>query len=112
MIFYKQIANRDDLKFNRVARKVLGAEYGNCCYEAEAAFIEGYQSGTVTTRENCARRAANLVILRWLRDFGISNWQDLDAPQVKREVVKSNFASDKVKQRKFNSECGLWSKKF
>jgi len=114
MISYNKIASREDHKFHRVAKRVLGNDYGAACVESSEAFVKGYQSGTITTRDNCARRAANLVILRWMADHGVSNWQDLDAPQVKRKPVnnaRQSFVSDVVKERKFNSSDGLWSNK-
>ena len=111
MISYNQISSKEDRAFHRIARRVLGNDYGAACSEANEKFIIGYNSGTETTCENLGRRAANLVILRWLREYGIVNWQDIDAPQQKRQVVKSNFVSQKVKDRKFNSDCQLWSRK-
>lgn len=69
MITYKQIASREDKNFHRIARKVLG------------------------------------------NDYGVTDWTNIDAPQIKRQVVKSNFVPQKVKDRKFNSRDGLWSNK-
>jgi len=114
MITYREIASKEDRNFHRVARKVIGSEYTVAIDEANDAFTKGYQSGTLNTRDNDARRAANLVILKWLRDYGISNWKDIDAPQVKRKSSQSargDFVSDIVKKRKYVGETGLWSKK-
>jgi len=111
MITYKQIASVQDRKFHRIAKRVLGNDYGAACSEANEAFVIGYNSGTETTRDNLGRRAANLVILRWLAEYGVLDWTNIDAPKVKRQVVNSNFASQKVKDRKFNSIDGLWSNK-
>ena len=120
MITYSQLtkkharAGKDDVAFHRVARKVLGSEYGNACQDANETFITGYNSGSVTSRENLARRSANLVILKLLRDYGVTDWTNIDAPQPKRKPVnnaRQSFVSQKVKDRKFNSDCQLWSKK-
>ena len=114
MISYHQIASKDDKKFHRIARKVLGNDYGAATDEANEAFIKAYKAGTENKRVNDARRAANLIVLRWLRDYGVINWQSIDEPQIKRKPVKyaaDGFVSDKVKERKFKSGDGLWSKK-
>jgi len=120
MITYNELtkkyarAGKDDVAFHRVARKVLGAEYGNACQDANEAFIAGYNSGNVTTRENLARKSANLVILKLLREYGVSNWLDLDGPQAKRKPVnnaRQSFISQTVKDREFKSDCGLWGRK-
>ena len=114
MITYHEIASRDDKKFHRIARKVLGNDYGAAVDEANEAFIKAYKAGTENKRVNDARRAANLVVLRWLRDYGVTNWQSIDEPQIKRRPIKhasDGFVSNKVKDRKFNSSDGLWSKK-
>jgi len=111
MTTYKESATKDDKKFHRVARKVLGNDYYAACEEANEAFTKAYQPAIGAKKENAGRRAANQVILKWLRECGITNWKDENQRPVKREVVKSNFASEKVKARKFNSACGLWEKK-
>ena len=115
MITYHEIASRDDKKFHRIARKVLGNDYGAAVDEANEAFIKAYKAGTENKRVNDARRAANLVVLRWLRDYGVTSWQSIDEPQIKRKPVKNasrDFVSDEVKGRNFKSSDGLWSKKF
>jgi len=114
VLTYKQIASVQDKKFHRIARKVLGNDYGAACHEANEQFIIGYKSGTKTTRVNLGRRAANLVILKWLADYGVTNWQDVGAPQIKRAPVRNaqrDFVSKKVNDRKFKSSDGLWSNK-
>ena len=114
MISYNQIASRDDKKFHRIARKVLKNDYGAAVDEANEAFEKAYKAGTENKRVNDARRAANLVVLRWLRDYGVTNWQSIDEPQIRRRPVKNasgDFVSDEVKDRSFKSDCGLWSKK-
>ena len=115
MITYHQIASKDDKKFHRIARKVLGNDYGAAVDEANEAFVKAYKAGTENKRVNDARRAANLVVLRWLRDYGVTNWQSIDEPQIRRRPVKhaaDGFVSDEVKGRNFKSSDGLWSKKF
>ena len=114
MISYSRIASKDDKKFRRIARKVLGNDYGAAVDEANEAFVKAYRCGTENKRVNDARRAANLVVLRWLRDYGVTNWQSIDEPQIRRRPVKNTsggFVSDKVKDRSFKSSDGLWSKK-
>lgn len=114
MISYRQITSKEDRKFHRVAKRILGNDYGAACAEANEQFIFGYKSGTETTRDNLGRRAANLVILRWLREYGVTDWTNIDAPQVKRKPAnnaRQSFVSEKVKGRKFKSDCGLWGKK-
>ena len=68
VISYNQIASKDDKKFHRIARKVLGNDYGAAVDEANDAFEKAYKAGTENKRVNDARRAANLIVLRWLRD--------------------------------------------
>lgn len=114
MISYSQVASKEDRKFHRIARRVIGNDYGAACAESSEAFVDGYKSGTETTRVNLGRRAANLVILKWMSDYGVTNWQDLDAPQIKRAPAKNaqrDFVSKKVNDRKFKSDDKLWSKK-
>lgn len=109
MITYSDIATKDDKAFHRVARKALCNDYYAAVEEASEAFKKAYKSSCDNKRENAARREANLVIVRWLKEYGITNWKDENQkPTERRKVEKSNFASEKVKARKYNSQCGLW----
>lgn len=110
-ITYKSVADASDRKFHCVAKRVLRDEYNYYAELARKAFHEAYRSAQPNKKVNDARRAANLVILAAMREYGITNWRDENQKPVKREVVKSDFASDKVKNRKFNSSCGLWEAK-
>ena len=104
MISYHEIASRDDKKFRRIARKVLRNDYDAATDEANEAFIKAYKAGTENKRVNDARRAANLVVLRWLRDYGVTNWQSIDEPQIRRRTVKNasrTFVRYEVKELKF-----------
>ncbi len=114
MITYNKIASREDKKFMRVARKVLKGDFVVAVDEASEAFQKAYAVGTVSRRVNDARRAANLIVLRWMREFGISNWKDLDAPPVRRKPTQSareNFVDPKVINREYAGGTGLWTKK-
>lgn len=78
MITYKEIALKDDEDFIRVARKVLRDEFAITIDDAKEAMIKEYNSEPNDLhKNNAARKAANLVILSALKDFGVTNWREL-----------------------------------
>lgn len=114
MITYNSIKTREDSKFHRVARRVLGSDYGAACEESSEVFKSSYDPSLGVRSGNVAKRAANLVILRWLREWGVADWTTFDnGAKVIKPVDKSMIGGkmEKPSGRDYKSSCGLWAKK-
>ena len=93
MITYSSIALKDDKIFMSIARKVLRSDFDMVVDDASSAFQSAYHSESNSLHKaNAARRAANLVILGALKEYGVTNWRELTdnnkQPPSKRVPVK------------------------
>lgn len=109
MITYGQIALKDDKIFLGVARKVLRAEFDLVVDDARQAMQKAYSEESCNLKRiNSARRAANLVILAALGEYGITNWRELgDKQPVKRTVKPVTDSGVTVKASKYTGKSIL-----
>lgn len=96
MITYKEISLKDDEDFIKVARNVLRNEFSDVIDDARDAMISTYNSEPNDLhKNNAARKAANLVILSALKEFGVTNWRELiKVRTVDLQRVKSQVNTD------------------
>lgn len=91
MISYSSIANKDDKAFLSVAKRVLRQDYDLAISDAREAFQVAYrEESNKLHKVNAARRAANLVILDCLKQYGVTNWRKID----EKEEVKKAYKPD------------------
>lgn len=111
---YRDIKTKDDNAFHKVARKLLQGDYRAACEEAEEAYIAAWDDRNGSKTANIARRAANVVILRWLRSWGVNDWTKADLkgpPPTKPNLDRISGRMQTPDNRQYKSECGLWSAK-
>ena len=105
MITYNSVALKDDKLFVNVARKVLGSMFDGCIAEAREAFQSAYNNeSNELHRVNAARRAANLVILKSMMDYGVTNWREFvnSDKKPKRKVIDTHDSGVKPRAKKWN----------
>lgn len=101
MITYSSIALKDDKAFINIAKQVLRGGFDLAISDASEAFQSAYSSEpNKLKRVNAARRAANLVILEALKEFGVTNWRELIKDKNARPQRKvQNVTDSGVKPR-------------
>lgn len=87
MITYSSIALKDDKEFIKAAKKILRGEFDLVINDARKAMERAHSECTNDLHKiNSARRAANLVILDAIKQFGVTNWRELDQDKPIRQV--------------------------
>lgn len=116
LITYRSLMTKDDKDFMRACRRVMGAiEYDIVIHDSADAYKTAYDQSNGTRAAGIAKRAANQVMLEALKQFGVTDWRNINTKQPLPKLAKPSgfegYQPDKVKDRKYNSGDGLWSKK-
>ena len=87
---YNRVATKDDQAFMNACRRLMPGDYEAARAEADEAFkLAGTNTEKRAKKINAARRAANLVMLDWLRANGITNWRDSEDEQPARNPERT-----------------------
>lgn len=100
MITYKDQLTKDDKEFIAHAKNALGFDFSRVMDEAR----EEYQKHS---RPSVAKREANLVILRELKEIGEEHWRKPKEEQVEKIEVKPQALPQKKQERKWTGKSIL-----
>ncbi|WPH64004.1 hypothetical protein vBVpP1_01 [Vibrio phage vB_VpP_1] len=87
---YDRVATKDDTAFMNACRHLMPMDYEVARAEADEAFkLAGTKTEKKMKKINAARRAANLVMLKWLKENGITDWRHRDDEQPARDTERT-----------------------
>lgn len=86
-ITYSSIALKDDKEFISAAKKALGSEFDLVVDDARKAMERAFhECDNPLHKNNAARKAANLVILDAMKQFGVTSWRELKRERSVKQV--------------------------
>lgn len=116
MITYKSLMTKDDALLMRVCRRVMNADdFSLAIDESAKTYRSTYDTRNGTRAPGIAKRSANQVMLAALSRYGVTDWRNVDTktppPKLTQPSGFQGYQPDNVKNRKYNSGDGLWSRK-
>jgi hypothetical protein len=111
-IRYADICLKEDNEFIKAAKRILGGDFDLVMNDASKAMKRAYfETECELKKVNAARQAANLVILKAMTDFGITNWREFLANNKQMSDYKKHVPNEPINPPSYAPKKGGWTGK-